>query len=348
MCGASVLMVHPPDQREEAGRIVNEMLAGNTGVCVVPLMTKSGKLIPVETRVSHGIWNDIPAIFGVTKDISKIKISEEKFSKVFYLNPSICGLSDIESGNYLEVNEAFCKILGFDKNEVIGKTPQELGIISKGTFKNVDSTVITADRISNVEAELFKKNGEPLNVLVSGEVIIIQDKKVRYTVVHDITEHKIAEKAIRESEQLFSDIFYKSPVIITLTTPFEGKIIDVNETFLKEFEYLLPEVIGKTTVELGLFKNNDDRDRLIDILKLNHSVFGFEVPFLSKNGKIIYGILSVVFIQIKGETLQLTTIIDISRRKEADDIIKNQLEELRRWHEVMLNRKTVCWNLKMK
>jgi len=54
-------------------------------------MTKSGIQIPVETRVSYGNWDGRPAIFGVTKDISKIKLSEEKFSKLFYLNPFPCG-----------------------------------------------------------------------------------------------------------------------------------------------------------------------------------------------------------------------------------------------------------------
>ena len=122
LSGLSVLMVHPPERREEAGRIVGEMLSGVTTSCPVPIVTKSGVQIPVETTVSQGFWDGKPVIFGVTKDISKVKLSEEKFSKVFYLNPSACGLSDLDTGEYLEVNDQFYTLLGFDKNEVIGKT----------------------------------------------------------------------------------------------------------------------------------------------------------------------------------------------------------------------------------
>ena len=82
--GKPVLMLHPPERREEAGRIVAEMLNGGTEFCPVPIVTKSGVQIPVETRVSHGFWDGKPVIFGVTKDIAKIKLSEEKFSKIFY------------------------------------------------------------------------------------------------------------------------------------------------------------------------------------------------------------------------------------------------------------------------
>ena len=76
------------------------MLSGTTEFCPVPILTKAGIQIPVETRVSMGYWDGKPAIFGVTKDISKITLSEEKFSKLFYLNPSPCGLSN---SNFLPI-----------------------------------------------------------------------------------------------------------------------------------------------------------------------------------------------------------------------------------------------------
>ena len=97
-------MVQPPERRDKAGRIVGEMLSGVTEFCPVPIMTKSGVQIPVETRVSHGFWDGEPLIFGVTKDISNLKLSEEKFSKLFYLNPFACGLSDLDSQKYIELN----------------------------------------------------------------------------------------------------------------------------------------------------------------------------------------------------------------------------------------------------
>lgn len=204
--GQSVLMVHPEERRSEAGRIVGEMLEGKSLFCPVPLITKSGNLIPVETRVKAGVWGGKPAIFGVTKDISQIKLSEEKFSKVFYINPSACGLSDLDTGRYTEVNEAFYTLFGFNKDEVIGRTADELGIINKEAIKLLRHETDINGLTTNIEADLRTKNGDIKHVLLSTENIFVQDKNLRYTVVHDITLRKQSEIALRESEIRLRDL----------------------------------------------------------------------------------------------------------------------------------------------
>ena len=77
LLGKSVLLVHPEERRKEAEDIVSQMLQGKADVCSVPIVTKSGKQIPVETRITHGMWNGKPAFFRVTKDVSQLRISEE-------------------------------------------------------------------------------------------------------------------------------------------------------------------------------------------------------------------------------------------------------------------------------
>jgi PAS domain S-box-containing protein len=201
LSGKSILMVHPAERRSEAGRIVGEMLIGKTSHCPVPIVTKSGIQIPVETRVSYGSWDGNPVIYGVSKDISKIKLSEEKFSKVFYLNPSACGLSDLSDSKYIEVNDAFCALLGFEKDEVIGKTAPELNILST---ESIHAILLNADEngnVTEVHAKLKTKNGETRDVLLSSENIHVQDKIYRFTVVHDITENIKAGKEIRALNQ---------------------------------------------------------------------------------------------------------------------------------------------------
>ena len=175
LLGKSVLMIHPPERRDEAGRIVSEMLSGVTEFCPVPIITKSGVQIPVETRVSQGFWDGKPVIFGVTKDISKVRLSEEKFSKLFHINPSACGLSDLESHEYIEVNDAFYTLLGFDKDEVIGKTVADLGILTTETANSIFLKSDSNGRVTNAEADLTAKNGDIKHVLLSAENIFIQE-----------------------------------------------------------------------------------------------------------------------------------------------------------------------------
>ena len=200
LSGNSVLLVHPPERRGEAGRIVGEMLQGITEFCPVPLITKPGKQIPVETRIKQGTWDGKPAIFGVTKDISRIQHSEEKFSKMFHLNPSACGLSDLDTHEYLEVNEAFYTLFGFNKGEVIGKTAFNLGIFTVEAANAVMKLADNRGTVTNVEATLVAKNGDLKHVLLFAENIYVQDKKCRFTVVLDITERKKAEEELKKSE----------------------------------------------------------------------------------------------------------------------------------------------------
>ena len=203
----SVLMVHPEERREEAGRIVGEMLSGKTEFCPVPIITKDGIQIPVETKVSMGVWDGNPAIFGVTKDISRIMLSEEKFSKVFYLNPSACGLSDLKTGKYVELNKAFYNLLGFNEDEVIGKTTIELGILTKETIERILPKSDIFGNVMNEEADLVTKNGVRKQVILSSENIYIQNNEYRFTVVNDITDLKKSQEILRESEQKYQKIF---------------------------------------------------------------------------------------------------------------------------------------------
>lgn len=70
LIGKSVLAVHPSERHEEAFRIVGDMLAGKRAYCPVPLQAADGRLIPVETRVVQGQWNGVPALLGVSRDIT--------------------------------------------------------------------------------------------------------------------------------------------------------------------------------------------------------------------------------------------------------------------------------------
>ena len=253
LIGASVLAVHPPERREEAGRIVGEMLAGTAEFCLVPIVTKAGVYIPVETRVSHGFWNGKPVIFRVTKDVSQVRLSEEKFSKLFKINPSACGLSDLADHKYIEVNQAFYNLLGFTENEVIGFTAYDLGILTPETSSTIMSHANSNGYVTNVETVLKAKNGDIKHVLISSENIYVQDKHYRFTVVNDITERKLAEESLLWNKSLLQLMSSSSPLGFLVVDNRTDDILYFNQRFCQIWGI---QHLSKR-MENDEFKNND-------------------------------------------------------------------------------------------
>jgi len=195
----SVLMVHPSERREEAGRIVGEMLAGTADYCPVPLITKSGNYIPVETRVKIGFWNGKPAIFGVSKDISKIKLSEEKFSKAFQSNSALMAISHGD-GRLLDVNETFLNTLGYSREEVINKTSLELNLFRDTSLRERITEQLKQNiPVREFELAAVKKDGSEIMGLFSADTIYIGKDLCLLTMMVDITARKQAEEEIRKA-----------------------------------------------------------------------------------------------------------------------------------------------------
>lgn len=195
-----VLSVHPVERREEAARIVGEMLAGTTEFCPVPLVTKYGRFIPVETRVKPGFWNNKPVIFGVSKDMSEIMLSEEKFAKAFHSNSALMSISGLEDAVIIDVNDAFIKTLNYTREDLIGKSTVELNLYADNKIRSkIYNDLANNILVKDIEIIINKKTGGKLIGLYSAEIIYIGDKKCLLTLIIDISERKRAEEESRKA-----------------------------------------------------------------------------------------------------------------------------------------------------
>jgi PAS domain S-box-containing protein len=102
--GVSLLLLHPPERRDEAAKIFASMMAGERDHCPIPLYTKEGSCIPVETKVVRSQWQRKAVFLGICKDISQISQANARFSKAFSINPALMAISKIDSGELIDVN----------------------------------------------------------------------------------------------------------------------------------------------------------------------------------------------------------------------------------------------------
>jgi two-component system cell cycle sensor histidine kinase/response regulator CckA len=78
LSGMSVLELHPPERRIEAAAIVQKVLIGQLASCPIPLQTRTGTLIPVETKATRGTWNNQPVIIGISRDMTERQNAEKE------------------------------------------------------------------------------------------------------------------------------------------------------------------------------------------------------------------------------------------------------------------------------
>jgi PAS domain S-box-containing protein len=190
----AVLDLHPEWLRAEAAEILTEMFDGRRDHCPLPLMSKGGVLVPVETRVRFGNWNGEKCIFGVSKDLTREQESLQKFEKLFRSHPALMAISTFPQRQFTDVNDTFLEVLGYKAEEALGKTTAELGVMADQEQQDRAAEILAQyGRIRDLEMTVRTKGGELRTGLFSGELLEVQGQKYFLTMMVDITDRKRVE-----------------------------------------------------------------------------------------------------------------------------------------------------------
>jgi len=123
-----------------------------------------------------------------------------------------------------------------------------------------------------------------------------------------------AQESLRKSEERFSKAFLSSPMPMSLSTLEQGVYVDMNESMLRLFAYKREEMLGRTSLELGIWHDPEERLRMLQQLQETKSVRDFSCRLRTKDGALRDALLSVERLDFAGEAVILIIMHDMTER----------------------------------
>ena len=324
-------IVHPED-RKKVIKLFTSNLKGDISKSGFQfrIIKKNGEIAWVEVLNNLINYEGKPALLGTMLDITD-RIKAEQRNRIMSqlllsLNDAIV-LTD-ENGNILEVNDAFCRITGYSKDEVIGKNPRILksGLHDANFYKEMWDSILTKGYWKG-EIINKKKNGEFYFALLSISSIKDEVHGLTYYlgIQSDITERKKAEEQIRYQANLLENV---NDAIIAADLNY--RITSWNKAAEKMYGYKAEEVIGKEISEVvkvefpGL-----TREQVRQILQ-EKGFWKGEAIHYNRFGEKIYVSSSLSIIRdINGNPIGTVGINrDITEQKKAEEKLKLYAEQL--------------------
>ena len=239
--------------------------------------------------------------------------SEARFRHVFGVVTDAIFLVDCESGRFLEVNPAAEQLYGYTRSEFLRMGPSDISAEPEQTKSAI------ASRANKISARRHRrKDGSEMTVEITGSYVVINGNSVHVAVIHDIGARLRTVQDLRESKQRFSAVFRASPVAIVISQPESGVILEANAAFCTLTEFQLDEVIGRSSLEIGMWVEPGARSEALTALRKHGKVRGIEMELRRKSGSRCVTLVSADLFQMEDGSFLVSTMMDITERKRAE------------------------------
>jgi PAS domain S-box-containing protein len=290
---------------------------------------KDGTLVHVELRtiLSRDADGEPAAMWAIVRDVSERKradealaASERRIRRLLEASPIGAAIGE-PGGRAIYANDAALRTVGISREQFENgeawwdkvTAPEHL----ERDRKAIEQAI--AEGTSDLyEKDYLRPDGTRVPVVLAcaslggGEIAAFSI---------DMTQLKQTERALRESEERFFKAFSSSPVPMTIATADEGRWVVVNDAYLRLVEYSREELLTHSSEELGIIQA-DQRARLARQLLDTGCLHGVQAELQTKSGRrrtVLYFVENIV---LDGRTHAVTTLIDVTERRLAEDALK--------------------------
>jgi len=326
-----------PEELRERYRKLREMPAeGNPRVLLRGeriVQTRQGREVPIELTITRAFLDEVEYRVATLIDLSRQKDAEQESierlsSIVEHAEVGVFMVQVGEDGAFVfeSFNPVTEKLTGLGREQARGRRAEQV-------VPPAEAARVLANYARAVEL------GTPYSYEELGEAAL-GPRTFRTTLVpirnrtgrvhrligmsHDITEQRHAEdalaltkKSLSESQEKFKKAFAASPHPISITDMPHGRLIEVNDAVERVFGYPRAESIGRTTVELGMWREPAQRKQMLTLLREQGSFRDFEMAGADRHGRPLSLVLSGEVISIGDEQCVVTYVQDVTEREVA-------------------------------
>ena len=267
---------------------------------------------------------------GSIQDITERKVaevrlreSEQRFATIFWNSPVVAVITGHPDGRYLDVNHYFTRILGFQREEALGRRALDLGVwADPAQRREVIHRIDGGEVVRDFDCLLRAKSGEVRNMSASVDRLVLGGQDCLIFIATDTTERRLAEESLRQSEQTLAALFEGIRDGIVVADAVSRRFLRVNESICEMTGYDSAELL-----ELGV-----DQFHPPDSLEYVNAEFGKQLageialspamPVRRKDGSVFFADVTAAPMDVEGRRCLVGVFRDVSDRLQAEDSLR--------------------------
>src|SRR5690554_6200282 len=247
--------------------------------------------------------------------------------------PIACMLTRLSDSTVLAVNASFEKLFGWPKEMILENRTEALPLwLSDEQRTAFFHDLNQSGSLRQSQVSFRCSDGRVLPCLVYVEQLTVAGELCRLSMIHDISDRIKAEEALRRSEAKFTALFMDSPEPYLLFDKDNARITEINRRFTEVFGYTVEDAIGKTALELGLWRYPERRPAIIEKLVRNRCLRAEPVDFVTRDGRILNCEVSSNFVRVGEDRCTLSCFKDVTEQVTIERRIKHQA-----YHDALTN-----------
>ncbi|MFV2090513.1 MAG: PAS domain S-box protein, partial [Pseudomonadales bacterium] len=255
--------------------------------------------------------------------LEQLRSSEARFSRIFHSSPDAILIVRQTDSLILDFNASFTRLLGYSREDAIGFLEKDLELfVDPQERTEIARQLESSSETTDLETRLRAKTGELVNVEISLRYIEIDGELCTLCIGRDITTRRLAESALRASEEKFEQVFSRSPDGIVILKQSDLSIYDINDSFLLASDYSRAELLGKSVYDLNVFDHANELEEATSQLAAQGSFSSREMQFIAKSGRRIQSLVSATFIEINEVPCILCIVKNVNDLRQAEENLK--------------------------